>query len=82
MSTEDKTQKILEHLTIKALEEASDLVLSLQIHIAQLERGVVPAQSPTSYSQYVRALAKLDFFCDYVSATHSMKPLRKTGETK
>jgi hypothetical protein len=82
MNTEDKTQRILERLTIKALEEASDLILSLQIQVAQLERGVVPAQTPTGYTQYVRALAKLDFFSDHVCATHSVQPLHKTGETK
>ncbi len=82
MNTEDKTQRILERLTIKAIEEASDLILSLQVQIAQLERGQVPTRSPQNFTQYVQALAKLDFFSDHVCATHSVQPLRKTGETK
>ena len=82
MDTEDKKQRILERLTMKALEEASDLILSLQVQIAQLEQGQVPARIPQNFTHYVQALTRLDFYSDQVCATHSIQPLHKTGETK
>jgi hypothetical protein len=78
---QDKTQKIMERLQIKALDEALDLIVSLQIQVSQLQRGCVPARSP-QIVQYIEALAKLDFFADQVSATHSIQKLLMTGETE
>ena len=77
----DRKQEILERLRIKALDEALDLIVSLQIQVSQLERGYVPARSP-QIVQYIEALARLDLFADQVSATHSMQKLLTTGETK
>ena len=74
MNTEDKTQRILERLTIKALEEASDLILSLQIQVAQLERGVVPAADPDRLHPIRASTSKTGFLfrpcmCNPFSAT-------------